>query len=85
MKNGLIIDDHGNHFWYKNDLLHREDGPAVEYYYGDKEWYKEDKLHRLDGPAVENVNSKAWYYEDKLIKCSSQEEFIRLINLKLFW
>jgi len=31
--------------------LHREDGPAVEWYNGSKEWYKNAKLHREDGPA----------------------------------
>ena len=40
-------------YWYKEDKLHREDGPAVELVRGQKEWYKEGKLHRIDGPAVE--------------------------------
>jgi hypothetical protein len=31
MKNGLIIDEDGDKIWYLNDLLHREDGPAVEH------------------------------------------------------
>ena len=39
--------------WYLNGLLHREDGPAVEYADGDKYWYLNDKRHREDGPAVE--------------------------------
>lgn len=85
MKNGLII-NRGNKFWYKDGLFHRIDGPAVELANGHKEWYKEDNLHREDGPAVESHNGdKAWYYEDKYVKCSSQEEFVRLLNLKLFW
>ena len=29
--------------WYLNGLLHREDGPAVEYANGDKEWYLNDE------------------------------------------
>ena len=29
MKNGLIIDEYGNKYWYLNDQFHREDGPAV--------------------------------------------------------
>ena len=46
---------------------------------------KEDKRH-IDGPAIEYANGdKAWYYEGKRLKISSNEEFIRLINLKLFW
>ena len=26
-------------FWYLNDKLHREDGPAIEYTNGYKEWH----------------------------------------------
>ena len=29
----------GEKYWYLNDLLHREDGPAVECANGDKYWY----------------------------------------------
>ena len=29
----------GDKFWYLNDKLHREDGPAAEYVDGDKEWW----------------------------------------------
>jgi len=49
-------------------ILHREDGPAVEYANGERAWYVDGKLHRLDGPAVEYVNgSKAWYVNDVFI------------------
>ena len=85
MKNGLTIYSNGIKRWYQEDKLHRIDGPALEYPNGTKVWYKEDKLHRLDGPAIEWLDGKGWYYEGKFIKCSSQEEFIRLLNLKLFW
>ena len=52
--------------WYKEGILHREDGPACEYANGYKCWYKEGNLHRVDGPAVEDANgTKYWYLEDK--------------------
>jgi hypothetical protein len=38
MKNGLIIDKYGTCRYYKDDLLHREDGPAIEYADGSKWW-----------------------------------------------
>ena len=48
------------------NILHREDGPAIEYADGDKAWYIDDKLHREDGPAVETANGhKAWYINGK--------------------
>ena len=31
--------DSGTRFWYVNDLLHREDGPAIEWSNGDRSWY----------------------------------------------
>jgi hypothetical protein len=72
--------------YYLNDKLHRIDGPAVEYYDRTKIWYKNGLLHRLDGPAFEWSNEyKSWHYEGKRIDCNSQEEFERLIKLKLFW
>lgn len=50
--------------WYKNGLLHRENGPAEredcrEY------WYKDGQLHREDGPAVTTTAVKIWYKNGK--------------------
>ena len=56
------VDDDGNKFWYFNDRLHREDGPAIEYSDGTKYWYLNGKLHREYGPAFEYVDgTKRWY------------------------
>ena len=60
------FEDGDNIFYYKTgtNILHREDGPAIEYYNGDKEWRIDGLLDREDGPAIENDNSvfyNAWY------------------------
>jgi hypothetical protein len=61
------VDDDGNKFWYLNDKLHREDGPAVENANGSKYWYLNGDLHRTDGPSVEYADgSKEWYLNGKL-------------------
>jgi hypothetical protein len=52
----------GNKFWYLNDELHREDGPAFECSNGNKVWYLNGKLHREDGPAVEWANGDEFWY-----------------------
>jgi|SRR5579859_2303390 len=81
-------DKFGTKRWYLNNQFHRENGPAVEYADGTKIkcWYLHDQRHRLDGPAVEYANdSKYWYYHGEWINCSSQEEFERLIKLKVLW
>lgn len=41
--------------YYSNnqDLLHREDGPAIIWPSGRKDWFVNGKRHREDGPAIE--------------------------------
>jgi len=38
------VGTNGSKYWYLNDKLHREDGPAIEYNDGDKYWYLKGKL-----------------------------------------
>lgn len=76
----------GDKEWYINGLRHREDGPAMEYANGTKIWYINGECHRLDGPAIEWYEGDVeWYYHDKFIKCSSLEEFEKLLKLRMFW
>lgn len=43
----------GNIYYYnRENQLHRELGPAIEYINGRTEWYRRGELHRKDGPAV---------------------------------
>lgn len=59
---GSKTDQHGNRHWRVNGMIHRENGPAIEYADGDKEWWIGGKLHRETGPAVELANGyTAWY------------------------
>jgi len=63
MESKLTIDEDGNKRWeLPNGFLHREDGPVVESFKGDKFWYLNNKRHRENGPAVECINGyKAWF------------------------
>lgn len=41
--------------YYKNEefkILHREDGPVIEFKDGSKQWWINGECHREDGPAV---------------------------------
>ncbi|MCA8354198.1 hypothetical protein [Burkholderia cepacia] len=50
--------------YFKDNQLHRYDGPAIEYANGTKEWLVDGKLHRENGPAVEKANGmKQWFLE----------------------
>jgi hypothetical protein len=73
-------------FYYLNEKLHRLDGAAAEWSNGDREYYKNGYRHRLNGAAIEwHSDKKYFWYEGKYIKCESQEEFERILKLKLFW
>jgi len=60
----LKKDEFGNIRWYKEGsyILHREDGPAVEYFNGDKCWYQNGFPCRTDGPAIEYIDGYKEYW-----------------------
>lgn len=59
---GVRLDHMGNKFWYMHGVLHREDGPAIEYKGGKiMEWALYGKRHRTDGPAIDSPEEKKWY------------------------
>jgi len=76
-----------NHIaWYQEgtDILHREDGPAIEWNHGTKYWYQNGKLHRIDGPAVEywNGEKEYWLYNKAYRNIKNDEEWLifQIIN-----
>jgi len=49
--------------WYnESNLLHREDGPAIEWANGTKSYYINGKHHREGGPAMETADGEKHYY-----------------------
>jgi len=71
MQQYIHTDRDGNKRYYKDKaktILHREDGPAVEWFTGSKSWYINNKRHREDGPAVEsNTGHKSWWINNVFI------------------
>ena len=63
MKNGKVIEEDGTVLYYKNDLLHREDGPALVTQDKTQVWYKNGEVHSYDNqPAIVSVDGfKSWY------------------------
>jgi hypothetical protein len=60
----------GDKYYYKDremTIMHREDGPAIEYSNGDNSWYIDNKCHREDGPAADWAGGlqKRWYIHGK--------------------
>ncbi len=70
----MKTDVKGNKIWRnKNGDWHRENGPAMEFYWGDTEWWLNGVVHRTDGPAIEGPRSGTqWYISDNLL---TEEEF----------
>jgi hypothetical protein len=64
MLNGKVTKENGSVVWYKDDKLHREDGPAVDRQDGHKEWWLNGERHRDDGPAIENHSGEKYWYID---------------------
>jgi hypothetical protein len=64
-------------FWNRNGLYIYETGT--------KYWFENDQLSRRNGPAtVYKGGTKYWRYEGQVFHCTTQEEFERLIKLRLF-
>ena len=70
--------------YYINKVLHREEGPAVEYFDGGKEWWVNDKLHREDGPAVEYASGEKLWYKNGL-QHREDGPAVEYANGKKFW
>jgi hypothetical protein len=60
------IDKEGTKRWKLNGQLHRELGPAVEFFNGTKEWFLNNERHRENGPAIDGRLLKVWYKHGKV-------------------
>jgi hypothetical protein len=73
----IEINSYGSKFYYNDKamtILHREDGPAIEWVDGYKEWRINGKRHREDGPAYEGADgTKFWYLNDEKL---TEREFL---------
>jgi hypothetical protein len=90
MKDGKETSHSGMTYYWKDNELHREDGPAVEWPDGSSIWVYNGRQHRLDGPAKHIlVSNKIWYdtwwVDGKLVPVKSQKEFEQYLKLKVFW
>ena len=64
-----VVTDYGSTIYYKDDVIHREDGPAIIDFDGGRTWMIDGLRHREDGPAVtEPDGTKEWWLHGKLIR-----------------
>jgi hypothetical protein len=72
---GIIWKD-GDKDYYRHDMWHREDGPAVDHK-DEKIWYKNNVCTRLDGPAIIKGDKEVYMIND--VEMSKQEFFEKKI------
>ena len=62
-----VDEDVSRRYYNSAELLHRDDGPAIERANGDRVWYQNGKWHRTDGPAIEYADGcNIWYQNGDL-------------------
>jgi hypothetical protein len=65
----VFVYENGDRVWMKNEKLHREDGPALEFQDGIRKWYLNGKKHRKDGPAVEYADGTCeWWINGQRVE-----------------
>lgn len=67
MKNGLIIDQFSTKCWYKDDLLHNENGPAIEYF-GGVEVTEKEVMNRWNAMQEKKLLEDSTESNNKLTK-----------------
>lgn len=62
------VKTHCSFLWFNEDgVLHRDDGPACDYFDGGEEWFTNGARNRISGlPAVTKKSKKEWYENDLL-------------------
>ena len=60
--NGTSTDEFGTKYYWKYGVLHRDDGPAIEFFDGAKYYYRNGNLHRDDGPAIMGPQGQREYW-----------------------
>ena len=87
VKNGYTKLFDGREAWFKDDKLHREDGPAIKYPNRSQFWYLFGKLHREDGPAAVYPDLDVhWYLNGQFLGLKEPEnwdELVRIAQVKI--
>lgn len=72
--------------YYKDGVLHRDDGPAIVGRDGYEAWFKDGKSHREDGPAIIHPEAiSSWWYEGHRINLDEIDSSHPLYNRMLVY
>jgi hypothetical protein len=63
LKNGSYFDEEDQTTkWFKDGIIHREDGPAIISPNGNQAWYQNGVFHRVGGPALEMADENMYQW-----------------------
>ena len=71
--------NNGTKYWYLNDKLHREDGPAIEFANGTKSWYLNDK-HLTEAEHAKRTSKKSDDCAGKVVEIEGKK--YKLVEVK---
>lgn len=67
--------------YYKNDVLHRDNQPAIEYFDGGYTYYNHGKIHRTDGPAATTSEGCFfWWHNNEWFKSQYPSGYVEYIG-----
>jgi len=70
-----LVRPDGYRAWWRDGLLHRAYGPAIERADGYRSWWRNGKLHRDDGPAIERADGSCeWWVDGERVDAPAEGE-----------
>ena len=79
-EDGLIVHPDAK-IWYRNGIVHRDDGPAIERADRTQEWYAEGIRHCENGPALISADGERhWFIHGKELTEPEFDEMRRRIS-----
>lgn len=64
VRQGWIVNGDGAKQHFVDNVLHRDDGPAMIDVFGNEHWFRHGAQHREDGPAVQSKDGyQVWYQQ----------------------
>lgn len=77
-----VVSTFGQEIWYDaKENIHRLDGPAITFVWTD---FDQDPNSETYQERIVKTSNE-WFWHGKKMNVTSQEQFARLLDLKLFW
>jgi len=79
-EDGPVVQPDGGTIWYRNGIVHRDGGPAIERPDGSQEWYSDGIRHCGTGPALISPDGeRQWFVHGRELTEAEFDEMRRRI------